>query len=100
MIVPDQKMSWFRLLFEYRGSALPKIRGRLLAVFSVACVVTVASELFGRFDNDLTTTPFTLISLALGVFLGFRNNTSYDRYWEGRKLWGRLVAGFHPKGTT
>jgi ion channel-forming bestrophin family protein len=35
--------------------------------------------------------PFTLISLALGVFLGFRNNTSYDRYWEGRKLWGRLV---------
>jgi putative membrane protein len=84
-------MSWFRLLFEYRGSALPKIRGRLLAVFLVACVVTIASELFGRFTNDLTTIPFTLISLALGVFLGFRNNTSYDRYWEGRKLWGRLV---------
>lgn len=91
MIVPDGKMSWFRLLFEYRGSALPKIRGRLLAVFLVACLVTAASELFGRVTNDLTTVPFTLISLALGVFLGFRNNTSYDRYWEGRKLWGRLV---------
>lgn len=84
-------MSWFRLLFEYRGSALPKIRGRLFAVFAVACVVTVASEVVGGFTSTLTAVPFTLISLALGVFLGFRNNTSYDRYWEGRRLWGRLV---------
>jgi putative membrane protein len=91
MIVPDGRMSWFRLLFEYRGSALPKIRGRLFAVFVVACLVTAASEVAGGFTSDLTVVPFTLISLALGVFLGFRNNTSYDRYWEGRKLWGRLV---------
>ncbi len=84
-------MSWFRLLFQVRGSALPKIRGRLLAVFAVAVAVTAVSELLGRLTTDLTAVPFTLISLALGVFLGFRNNTSYDRYWEGRKLWGRLV---------
>lgn len=84
-------MSWFRLLFQVRGSALPKIRGRLVAVFAVAVAVTVVSELLGRLTTDLTAVPFTLISLALGVFLGFRNNTSYDRYWEGRKLWGRLV---------
>jgi putative membrane protein len=84
-------MSWFRLLFQVRGSALPKIRGRLLAVFAVAVAVTAVSELMGRLTTDLTAVPFTLISLALGVFLGFRNNTSYDRYWEGRKLWGRLV---------
>jgi putative membrane protein len=91
MIIPDGRMSWFRLLFQVRGSALPKIRGRLLAVFLVAVAVTVVSELLGRLTTDLTAVPFTLISLALGVFLGFRNNTSYDRYWEGRKLWGRLV---------
>jgi putative membrane protein len=91
MIIPDGKMSWFRLLFQVRGSALPKIWGRLLAVFAVACVVTAANEYFGRLRSDLTAVPFSLISLALGVFLGFRNNTSYDRYWEGRRLWGRLV---------
>ncbi|MET0339780.1 MAG: bestrophin family ion channel [Polyangiales bacterium] len=84
-------MSWFRLLFEYRGSALSRIRGRLLGVFLVACAVTLHFHLTGAEDLDLSTIPFTLISLALGVFLGFRNNTSYDRYWEGRKLWGRLV---------
>ena len=83
-------MSWFRLLFEYRGSALSRIKGRLLGVFAVACAVTLHFHITGS-ELDLSTVPFTLISLALGVFLGFRNNTSYDRYWEGRKLWGRLV---------
>jgi len=83
-------MTWFRLLFEYRGSALSRISRRLLAVFLVACAVTLEFHFTGS-ALDLSTIPFTLISLALGVFLGFRNNTSYDRYWEGRKLWGRLV---------
>jgi putative membrane protein len=35
--------------------------------------------------------PFSLIGLALAVFLGFRNNAAYDRYWEGRKLWADLA---------
>jgi len=90
MIVTDRRMSWFRLLFEYRGSTLPKISGRLLSVFLVSCGVTVFYEVMGHV-TDLTPLPFTLIGLALGVFLGFRNNTSYDRYWEGRRLWGSLV---------
>lgn len=35
--------------------------------------------------------PFTVAGAALSIFLGFRNNAAYDRYWEGRSLWGRLV---------
>ena len=45
----------------------------------------------GRIGATLSTLPFSLIGLALGIFLGFRNNTSYDRFWEGRKLWGRMI---------
>lgn len=33
----------------------------------------------------------TLLGLILGLLLVFRTNTSYDRWWEGRKLWGQLV---------
>jgi putative membrane protein len=33
----------------------------------------------------------TVAGVALGVLLAFRNNAGYDRYWEGRTLWGRLV---------
>jgi ion channel-forming bestrophin family protein len=35
--------------------------------------------------------PFTLIGIALSIFLAFRNNASYERWWEGRKLWGQLI---------
>ncbi len=90
MIIPDRNMGWFRLLFQRRGSTLPRLGGRLLVVFIVACVATALYQATGH-AIDLTPTPFTLIGLALGVFLGFRNNTSYDRYWEGRRLWGQLV---------
>ena len=31
------------------------------------------------------------MGLILGLFLVFRTNTAYDRWWEGRKLWGQLV---------
>ena len=39
----------------------------------------------------LTTTPFSLVGLALSIFLGFRNNACYDRWWEARKLWGAQI---------
>src|ERR1700754_385863 len=32
-----------------------------------------------------------LLGLVLGALLVFRTNTAYDRWWEGRKLWGQLV---------
>lgn len=81
---------WLRVIFTYHGSALQRIKWRLLSVFVVATVLTYLSD-SGIWELRLTPTPFTLIGLALGIFLGFRNNSSYDRFWEGRKLWGRLV---------
>jgi putative membrane protein len=32
-----------------------------------------------------------LLGIVLGLFLVFRTNSAYDRWWEGRKLWGGLV---------
>jgi putative membrane protein len=42
-------------------------------------------------ESPLSIGALSAMGLALGIFLGFRNNTSYDRFWEGRKLWGALV---------
>jgi putative membrane protein len=33
----------------------------------------------------------SLLGIVLGLFLVFRTNTAYDRWWEGRRLWGMLV---------
>lgn len=35
--------------------------------------------------------PLSLFGTAIGVILGFRNNTAYQRWWEARTLWGAIV---------
>ena len=40
----------------------------------------------------LNANPFSLMGVALAIFLGFRINASYDRYWEARKLWGDILV--------
>ena len=35
--------------------------------------------------------PLTLFGSALALFLGFRDNSAYQRWWEGRVLWGALI---------
>ena len=90
MIVRDRP-SGFKLFFVVRGSILKRIRLTLLANTLSAILVTVVHGNFFAVKITLTTIPFTLIGLPLAIFLGFRNSTAYDRYWEGRKLWGELV---------
>ncbi len=38
-----------------------------------------------------TTVVHSLLGIVLGLFLVFRVNSAYDRWWEGRKLWGLLL---------
>ena len=90
MIVRDRPSAW-QLFFILRGSILPRIAAPLLSTIAIAAAVTA---LHGRlFDTKITLTPipFSLIGLALAIFLGFRNTASYDRWWEGRKLWGEML---------
>ena len=90
MLSFEKRPSWWQLVFSLRGSSLVRIRYRLLAVLAVSVALTAFNE-FGPFQTRITLPALSLMGLALGIFLGFRNNTSYDRFWEGRKLWGALV---------
>jgi putative membrane protein len=75
----------FELLFVLRGSILPTIVPHVRAI----CAVSVAIMLLDRARSphfpELTAAPFTLLGLALSIFLGFRNKACYERWWEGRK---------------
>ena len=86
----DKRPSWAKTVL-LGGFALPEIWGRTLFVTGLSSLVTIAYETVPQLRYSLTATPFALIGLPLGIFLGFRNNAAYDRFWEGRKLWGALV---------
>lgn len=80
-------IEYFLLL---RGSILPNIWRKLAVTITMAIIVTLMHGSLYHIKIKLTTIPFTLMGLALAIFLGFRNSASYDRFWEGRKLWGAL----------
>ncbi len=35
--------------------------------------------------------PISIVGIAVAFYLGFKNNASYDRTWEARKIWGGIV---------
>jgi putative membrane protein len=79
------------VFFAVRGSILRKILGPLLLMIavSVAAVMIVGAQ--PAAFSHLAAIPFTLIGLSLSIFMSFRNTTCYERWWEGRKLWGQLI---------
>lgn len=79
------------MLFVWRGSVLKKIAPQLGVVAAVSILVVIFHGQLLNHKVTLTTVPFSLVGVALAIFLGFRNSASYDRYWEARKLWGRLL---------
>lgn len=43
------------------------------------------------FKFSLPWQPISIIGIAVAFYLGFKNNSSYDRTWEARKIWGGIV---------
>lgn len=80
---------WLAILFARRGSVLPSILPQLGLVTALATAITASHGVVFGWKTPLTPMPFTLVGIALAIFLGFRNSASYDRYWEARKFWGQ-----------
>ena len=83
--------NWLRMLFVWRGSILNKILPQLCFTAALSGLVVYFHGELLSLKITLTAVPFSLVGVALAIFLGFRNNASYDRYWEARKLWGKLL---------
>ncbi|MGR9108786.1 MAG: bestrophin family protein [Gammaproteobacteria bacterium] len=90
-MIVKKKLHWIRLLFCLRGSSFSETWPRILIATAIAVTITYLELHYDIERYTLTTTPFMIIGVALGIFLGFRNNAAYERFWEGRKLWGSLV---------
>lgn len=69
----------------------------LKAVFPIIIIMGFYSfsvfYILDKLEIDLSgsTVIHSLLGIVLGLLLVFRTNTAYDRWWEGRRLWGALV---------
>ena len=61
--------------------------------FIIAFVPTFIYEILGFKNITIPWLPVALIGTAVAFIIGFKNNASYDRLWEARKIWGGIVNG-------
>lgn len=87
------RYNWWRLLFVWQGSILPRILSRLSLVLALSLVsVSIRHWWTVRYaESSLNVGIFTLMGVSLAIFLGFRNSASYERFWEARRLWGSYL---------
>lgn len=91
MIIRD-KRNTFLLLFAWHGTILPKVLPALILIMSCAAILAALSYYHFFAVPAVPSIGFTIFGVILSIFLGFRNSACYDRWWEGRKLWGALIA--------
>jgi putative membrane protein len=56
-----------------------------------ASLATTAYVLLDLTWLAVPTLPMSLVGIAVAFYLGFKNNASYERVWEARKIWGAIV---------
>ena len=84
--------SWFGLIFDvYSRLVFRALLPLMLFVglFTATFVFVVVDVLELHYSG--TSSFHSILGTILGLFLVLRTNTAYDRWWEGRKLWGALV---------
>ncbi len=92
-MIVKPKQNWLQLLFVWDGSVLQSIIPQLILMGLVSTLAVVTQgRVFGE-KIPLSAPLLTLFGLTLAIFIGFRNTASYDRFKEGRLLWGdALIA--------
>jgi len=80
---------WWSYFHYVKGSMVREIVARVMACVVWSVAVVFMHERFHAMD--IPGTVHTLAGMSLSLLLVFRTNSSYDRFWEGRKLWGGIV---------
>lgn len=85
----NANLRWIQIAFQYKGSVVSSISLRVLSCGLFGIIISILYNL--GLPVYHTVLGGVVPSLVLGLLLVFRTNTAYERFWEGRKLWGNLV---------
>jgi putative membrane protein len=90
-MIVRSRPSLFRLFFILRGSIIMRVLPQILITSILSLLVVLWHSLWPGVLPVFSGAPFALLGIALSIFLGFRNNACYDRWWEARRHWGVIV---------
>ncbi|EDM78459.1 hypothetical protein PPSIR1_33129 [Plesiocystis pacifica SIR-1] len=84
------------MFVEFKGTIFGILRWQwqsILLYTLMSAAIVVLDHFFGleMLHLQLPVAPVAVVGGAIGIFVSFRTNSAYDRWWEGRKLWGRLI---------
>jgi putative membrane protein len=81
---------WRDHLFDLKGSMVQQIIYRVMSCATWSTAV-VCIHKYLQTNLEVSSLAHTLIGFSLSLLLVFRTNASYDRFWEGRRLWGSII---------
>lgn len=87
---------WFTLIFRFsKADTLSKLAPLILAVGVYSGLIAWVELEYFRLEEDSQLKNMgmmhTVLGFVISLLLVFRTNTAYDRWWEGRKVWGSLA---------
>jgi putative membrane protein len=95
-MIPYNPKHWLRFIFNFHKAdtvrkMFPLLVGMALYSWLVAYLEIEYFRLSEKSYLRNVSVLHTLLGFAISMLLVFRTNTAYDRWWEGRRLWGALV---------
>lgn len=85
----EKKQRWFQVALQVKGSVILQVLPRSLFCGAFGLLITIA--FVQGYPVSMPALASLIPNIVLGLLLVFRTNTAYDRFWEGRKAWGKLV---------
>ena len=85
----EDRRPWFKTLFCVRGSVIQSVFPRVGLCTGFSLLITLLHN--AGIPVSWPVLGSVVPSLVLGLLLVFRTNASYERFWEGRKLWGTMI---------
>lgn len=83
------KRRWFSTALRLKGSVIPSVLPRSLICGLFGIPISALYQ--AGIPVSLPILASLIPNIVLGLLLVFRTNTAYERFWDGRKLWGTLI---------
>jgi ion channel-forming bestrophin family protein len=87
----ERTRSFWLEVFTLQDSVTVQVTRRVLMFAAFSLLVCGVNDLIEHIDLGIEVAPYEVAGAALGLLLVLRTNAGYERWWEGRRLWGAIV---------